>query len=163
MNYGGVVYCMLTCILYRLGLLRNLFYRFQTVGTMVYKDSDNTWPHRKTSIRNHFYFFLEYILTSSLLPVGDLLAPVTSITEGHQMTIGYRLLGYVYFLIFEWVYYGHMFAGFTGRKLIGLRSARVLYFIKIAEQEMQDVTGKERDNTETHWQKKQEELVHFYA
>ena len=71
MNYGGVVYCMLTCILYRLGLLRNLFYRFQTVGPMVYKDSDNTSPHRKTSIRNHFYFFLEYILTSSLLPVGD--------------------------------------------------------------------------------------------
>ena len=138
-------------------------HRFQTVGPMVYKDSDNTWPYIKTSIRNHFYFFVEFILARSLLPVGDLSAPVTTITAGHQMTIGHRLLGYVYFLIFEWAYYGHMFAGFTGRKLIGSRSARVIYFIKLAEKEMQDVTGKERDNTESHWLKKQEELVHFYA
>ena len=79
------------------------------------------------------------------------------------MTIGYRLLGYVYFLIFEWVHYGRCFPGFNGRKLIAQRHKRLLYMINIAEKELQDVTCRERDNTEAHWVRKQEELLHFYA
>ena len=119
----------------RLGFLRNLYDRWVDDPTNVYsRRTDREWTH-VIQERSHLYFLVEYLLQDSSYAVGDLNAPVKLFEQCHHHTITYQLLGFVYFLMFEFMFKRELYAGAEGKCKIPARMTAVSFFVDIASEE----------------------------
>jgi hypothetical protein len=134
------------CVYRSCGLLRDLYSRYKNNpdGAIFSSDSDAVDEiHPK---RLHWYFFVEYLLLKSGYCVGDLLAPVHDEMGCHISTIPHQLLGFMYFLIFEFTYYQRIYKGATGRSVFILKKDVIQMFINIAEHECESCFGHSPDS-----------------
>ena len=143
----------------RMGFLRDLWNRWKADPDTVYSlPGDMKWEHASRE-RIHFYFFVEHLLKESGYAVGQLFSPVETYDRCHHKTIGVGMLGFVYFLLFEYMFKQKTYSGSPGRKLINSRREAVKYFMEVAEKECEDIACLEPGQTR---KQKREELVEFY-
>ena len=137
--------------------------KFATEGAKVYNERDRKWTTMKKT-RYHFYLFVEYLLQKTTFVVGDLKQDVKTFADCHCNSLAYGMLGYVYFCIFEYVYSnGVTFACHDGRIAVQNKFAKLQYFVSIANAEYNELCKKDKENTATHWEHRQEDLVRFYS
>ena len=104
--------------------------------------------------RAHFYFLLEYLLQKSGYALFNLLSPVLTYDDCHHNSISYQLMGFMYFLLFEFMYYQRTYSGSLGRDALVKRMAIINYFVDIADREFDDFVlaeaGKDQDLHDQH-------------
>ena len=88
--------------------------------------------------RQHFYFLLEYLLLESGYALFNLLSPVLNLADCHHFSISYQLMGFMYFLMFEFIYYQRIYSGSVGRDQLLSRMDVINYFVDIADKEWDD-------------------------
>ena len=106
--------------------------RFERDRTDLYGTEDGDhWQHVRME-RMHFYFLVEFLIHESGYAVFDLMAPVTSYSRCHHKSIPYHLMGFVYFLLFEYMYYQRIYKGADAVLILRPRLHVVQYFVDIA-------------------------------
>ncbi len=142
--------CIVTLCLYRsCGLLRDLYSRYENNPDGAIFSKDSNFDEVIHPQRLHWYFFVEYLLLKSGYCVGDLLATVDDEMGCHISTIPHQLLGFMYFLIFEYTYYQRIYKGATGRSMFILKKDVIQMFINIAEHECESCFGQSPDSENT--------------
>jgi hypothetical protein len=71
--------------------------------------------------------------------VGDLMAPVTDEMGCHISKITPELLGFMYFLIFEYVFFQRLYKGAPGRAQFIQKKEVIQFFVDIAENECESI------------------------
>ena len=140
----------------RFGFLRNLFARWCVDPTNLYVGArDREWAHVRRE-RQHFYFLVEFLLQDSGYAVFDLFFPVENYHQCHHHSISYQLMGFVYFLLFEFMFHQRVYKASMGRDALQSRMAIIDYFVDIAEKEWDDF------NAPTDPKINNEIITHFY-
>ena len=122
----------------RFGFLRNLWFRWSRDPVDLYSGAcDREWTHVRKE-RQHFYLLVEFLLVDSGYAVFNLLSPVLTLDDCHHNSISYQLMGFVYFLMFEFIYYQRTYTGSLGRDNLISRMAVINYFVDIADKEWDD-------------------------
>jgi len=80
-------------------------------------------------------------LITSGYSVGDLMAPVNTDFDFHNSTITAPLLGFMYFLLFEFVYHKQIYKGAVGRNKFPQCFDAIQFFIDVATDEYQFCFG----------------------
>ena len=122
----------------RYGFLRNLFARWCVDPTDMYVGpKDKQWTHVRRE-RQHFYFLVEFLLQDSDYAVFDLRMPVENFADCHHHSISYQLMGFMYFLLYEFIFHQRVYTKSMGRDALKSRMAIINYFVDIAEKEWDD-------------------------
>jgi hypothetical protein len=155
--YYTCIYLLLINILFRFGLLRNLFLKFESQGKNTLIDKDGIVDNKK-----HWYFLIEYLLTISGYSVGDLMLPVTTDLECHHATITAQLLGFMYFLVFEFLYHKNVYKGATGRSKFPQYIDAIQFFIDVATEEYDQCFAVNNDMIAAELVKQKTNILKFY-
>ena len=100
------------------------------------------------------------MLQNSGYAVFNLFAPVLTYKQCHHHSIVYQLMGFMYFLMFEFVFYQRTYAASVGRDQLKSRMGIINYFVDIAEMEWDDFEKpiEEKMTQENH----EEFIIAFY-
>jgi hypothetical protein len=122
----------------RFGFLRNVFWRWGRDPIDLYSGAgDKEWTHVRME-RAHFYFLLEYLLQKSGYALFNLWSPVLTYDDCHHNSISYQMMGFMYFLMFEFMYHQRTYFGSPGRDKLLMCMPIINYFVDIAEKEWDD-------------------------
>jgi hypothetical protein len=140
--------------------LRNLHFRYFKNPNDIFENDENI--DRVHKFRVHWYFFVEYLLILSGYCVADLLQPITDKMSCHHYSVVHELLGFIYFLIFEFVYHRRVYKGAIGRSNFLQFRETIQFFVGVASCEYEDLFGKCEGMTDDEFKLKQENAVKFY-
>jgi hypothetical protein len=135
-----------------------LFQRFKDSGKNIFNEQNGT----ADTNRIHWYFLVEYLLITSGYSIGDLMLPVTSDFECHHSTITSQLLGFIYFLIFEFLYHKQIYKGAPGRSLFLQRADTIQFFVDVATEEYEQCFGVTDSKSAAELLEQRTQIIKFY-
>ena len=138
------------CCYCRFGFLRDYFKRFTENDPFIYLDEDDNWPKGRKD-RTHTFQMIEILLVTAGYNCGDLRKAVLSAADCHHKTIPSDLLGFMYFLLFEYFFKGEFYEGATGRHKFKQRRAAIAFFNDVAQAEYEDLFAEETDDVLKMW------------
>jgi hypothetical protein len=94
--------------------------------------------------------------------VADLLAPVKEKINCHYVSLPHELLGFIYFLIFEYVFHRRIYKGAVGRTNLCQFNDPLEFFVSVAYSEYEDLFGRNEDMTETDIKLRNDYSIKFY-
>ena len=124
---------------FRYGFLRNFHNRFTENNPFVYVDEDDDWPKSEKRNRTHTLMLIEILLDISQYNCGDLRRRVELAEHCHHFTVPFELMGFIYFLLFEYVFRGACYDTATNRRKLLQRKAPIKFFTDVAEMEYEEL------------------------